>query len=63
MMYITDNIRILSSEVLYTPEEITTEIPIDKESSKLIFGARRSISQILHRQDDRVIVVVGLFNT
>ena len=59
MMYITDNSRILSREELSTPEEITNEIPLDKESSKLIFGARRSISQILHRQDDRIIVVVG----
>ena len=59
MMYITDNSRILSREELSTPEEITNEIPLDKESSKLIFGARRSISQILHRQDDRLIVVVG----
>ena len=58
-MYITDNSRILSREELSTPEEITNEIPLDKESSKLIFGARRSISQILHRQDDRLIVVVG----
>ena len=59
MMYITDNSRILSREELSTPEEITTEIPIDKEISKLIFGARRSVSKILHRQDDRLIVVVG----
>ena len=59
MKYITDNSRILSREELSSPEEITNEIPLDKESSKLIFGARRSISQILHRQDDRLIVVVG----
>ena len=59
MKYITDNSRILSREELSSPEEINNEIPLDKESSKLIFGARRSISQILHRQDDRLIVVVG----
>ena len=59
MKYITDNSRILAREELSSPEEITNEIPLDKESSKLIFGARRSISQILHRQDDRLIVVVG----
>ena len=59
MKYITDNSRILSREELSSPEEITNEIPLDKESSKLIFGARRSISQVLHRQDDRLIVVVG----
>ena len=59
MKYITDNSRILSREELSSPEEITNEIPLDKESSKLIFGARRSISQILHRQDDRLVVVVG----
>lgn len=59
MMYITDNSRILSREELSTPEEITNEIPLDKESSKLIFGARSNISKILHGLDDRIIAVVG----
>ena len=45
-MYITDNSRILSREELPTPEEVINEIPLDKESSKLIFGARRNISRI-----------------
>ena len=58
-MYITDNSRILSREELSTPEEITNEIPLDKESSKLIFGARSNISKILHGLDDRIIAVVG----
>jgi len=59
MMYITDNSRILSREELSTPEEITKEIPLDKESSKLIFGARRNISRVLHNLDDRIIAIVG----
>ena len=58
-MYITDNSRILSREELSTPEEITQEIPLSKNASKLIFGARRNISKVLHNLDDRVIVVVG----
>ena len=59
IMYITDNSRILSREELSTPEEITDEIPLSKEVSKLVFGARRNISKILHGLDDRLIVVVG----
>ena len=59
MMYITDNSRILSREELSTPEEITKEVPLDKESSKLIFGARRNISRVLHNLDDRIIAIVG----
>ena len=58
-MYITDNSRILSREELSTPEEIIDEIPISKDVSKLVFGARRNISKILHNLDDRLIVVVG----
>ena len=58
-MYITDNSRILSREELSTPVEIIDEIPISKDVSKLVFGARRNISKILHNLDDRLIVVVG----
>ena len=58
-MYITDNSRILSREELSTPEEITEEIPLSKDVSKLVFGARRNISKILHNLDDRLVVVVG----
>ena len=58
-MYITDNSRILSRQELPTPEEVINEIPLDKESSKLIFGARRNISRILHGLDDRIVAVVG----
>ena len=35
-MYITDNSRILSREELPTPEEVINEVPLDKESSKLV---------------------------
>ena len=58
-MYITDNSRILSREELSTPEEITEEIPLSKDVSKLVFGARRNISKVLHNLDDRLVVVVG----
>jgi len=58
-MYITDNSRILSREELPTPEEVINEVPLNKESSKLVFGARRNISRILHGLDDRIIAVVG----
>ena len=58
-MYITDNSRILSREELSTPEEITEEIPLSKDVSKLVFGARRNISKILHNLDDRLVIVVG----
>ena len=45
MMYITDNSRILSREELSTPEEITNEIPLDKESSKLILGQEGALAK------------------
>ena len=41
------------------PYELVNKYPINDEISKLVYGTRNEISQILHNKDDRLFVVVG----
>ncbi len=42
-----------------TPAEIINENPITDDISRLVYGTRNEISQILHGKDHRVLVVAG----
>ena len=59
MQYLTDNTRITGLMEVSPPNEVTSEIPISPEASELVFKSRREISDILHGNDDRLVVVVG----
>ena len=59
MNYSTDNIRIIDRKKVPAPYELVNKYPINDEISKLVFGTRNEISQILHDKDDRIFVVVG----
>ena len=59
MNYSTDNTRIIDRKKVPAPYELVNKYPINDEISKLVFGTRNEISQILHDKDDRIFVVVG----
>ena len=59
MNYSTDNTRIIDRRKVPAPYELVNKYPIDDEISKLVYGTRNEISQILHNKDDRLFVVVG----
>ena len=59
MQYLTDNTRITGLMEVSPPNEVTSEIPISPEASELVFKSRREVSDILHGNDDRLVVVVG----
>ena len=59
MNYLTDNTRIIDRQRVPAPYEITSKYPINDQISKLVYGTRNQISQILHNKDDRLLVVVG----
>src|SRR5210317_2569398 len=58
-IYHTDNTRIVEKFDLNTPNEVISEYPLTDEISKLVYGTRNEVSQILHGKDDRVIVICG----
>ena len=59
MNYSTDNTRIIDRQKVPAPYELVNKHPINDDISKLVYGTRQEISQILHDKDDRVLVVVG----
>ncbi len=59
MNYSTDNTRIIDRKKVPAPYELVNKYPINDDISKLVYGTRNEISQILHDKDDRIFVVVG----
>ncbi len=54
-----ENINILNSEVLPSPEHIKRDIPITEKAKETVLNARDVINDILHKRDDRMLVIVG----
>ena len=59
MNYATDNTRIVDRRKVPAPYELLSKYPLNDNISKLVYGTRTEISQILHNKDDRLFVVVG----
>jgi len=59
MKYHTDDTRITGMEEVLAPEALIQELPIADDASRLVYTARREISDVIHGRDDRLVVVVG----
>jgi len=55
----TDDLRILEIKELAPPSHVLREFPASDRASETVFGARHAIHDILSRDDDRLLVVVG----
>ncbi|MDX1810976.1 MAG: 3-deoxy-7-phosphoheptulonate synthase [Gammaproteobacteria bacterium] len=53
------NVNVISQELLPTPEEIKSKLPLDQETENQILEARDVIRNILDHKDHRIFVVVG----
>ena len=53
------NINVVSSDVLATPEEIKRELPLPASAEDFVFRSRGVVRRILDGQDPRLFVVVG----
>ena len=55
----TDNLNILSQELLLTPQEIKNRLPLSETAADTVQEGRTILHRILDRQDPRLFVVVG----
>ncbi len=55
----TDDLRIAAQHEVATPEQIHTELPITEPAAKTTLDSRQAIHNILQKEDDRLLVVVG----
>ena len=53
MNYSTDNTRIIDKVDLVTPNDVISKYPLTDEISKLVYGTRNEVSQILHGKNKR----------
>lgn len=59
MFHTTEDIRIQWTKVVLPPVFLEEERPVIEAASETIFGARAEIINILHKSDDRLLVLVG----
>jgi 3-deoxy-7-phosphoheptulonate synthase len=55
----TDDLRIRDIRELITPEDLSREFPCSEPAADTVGAARAAIHRILHKQDDRLVVVIG----
>ena len=59
MKYNTDNVRIISSAPMVSPNTLIKRIPQSAKASQGVFSARQVIKEILYGEDKRLMVLVG----
>jgi 3-deoxy-7-phosphoheptulonate synthase len=58
-MYQTDNLRIQGIKEVAAPSEVHEAFPITQEAAQTVHDARQSVHDILHGEDDRIVIIVG----
>ena len=59
MAYNIDDVRIRSVKELTPPSHMMREFPMTDQASSTVYRAREEIHRIMHRGDDRLLVIVG----
>ena len=55
----TQDLRIRSTQPLVAPGSLQRQLPIGRPAAALVSEARTAIARIIHRRDDRLLVIVG----
>jgi 3-deoxy-7-phosphoheptulonate synthase len=55
----TDDLRIRQLQTLSPPAQVIGEAPASSSVAEIVGDARQAVHQILHGQDDRLVVVIG----
>src|SRR6201992_1692259 len=55
----TNDLRVLETMPLTTPDEIKTELPMRERAAAAVFAARAEISDVVHGRDSRLLVIAG----
>ena len=59
MKYQTDDLRIREIKEVSPPEQVRNEVSITNEATDTVFKTRNAIHNILHDQDDRMLLIIG----
>lgn len=56
---VLENVNVAAQEVLITPEQLKTELPLSQAAAETVSQSRQVIRNILDRKDHRLFIVVG----
>ncbi len=56
---LTDNLRIVYTQEVIAPKDLTQKLPISPIAEQTVVDARKALHAILHAKDDRLIVICG----
>lgn len=59
MIFKTDDVRITGLQEVLPPITLHEEFPLDEYASETVYHAREAVHNVLHGNDDRLVVVVG----
>jgi len=59
MKFNTDNVRIISSAPMVSPNTLIKQFPQSEKASRGVFSARQVIKEIIYGEDKRLMVLVG----
>ncbi|MCU7959391.1 MAG: 3-deoxy-7-phosphoheptulonate synthase AroG [gamma proteobacterium symbiont of Bathyaustriella thionipta] len=59
MTHKTDDLRIREIKQVAAPEQVHQESPLSKAAADTVYQSRQQIHNILHGQDDRLLVIIG----
>ena len=59
MLYSTDDIRITGIHEVLPPGQLHEELPLTAHASKTVFTARKLTQDIIHGDNDRLVVIIG----
>ena len=59
MIFKTDDVRITGLQEVLPPMKLHEAFPLDERASETVYHARNAIHNVLHGEDDRLVVVVG----
>src|SRR2546425_7614128 len=55
----TYNVNVISQDLLLTPAEIKSRLPITPRAEEFVLQSRATLQRILDRQDPRLFIIVG----
>ena len=59
MLHNTDNIRIISSAPMVSPNTLIEKLPLSEKAASVVVSARNTIKNVLYGNDNRLMVLVG----
>ena len=58
-IHLSEDLRITGLKKLVTPAQLKSELPLGVELTEKVLNDRKTVRDIIHRKDDRLLVVIG----